>query len=545
VASDDPAHPGAGAEGEPPEPKALESAPPVVRTRGRLVWIGAFLGTIALVAGLLALLGGDDKPDANAALKAAQHVVETSDSYRFELHDITHSTTGDPGGAGTDTTSRDVTTANVAAADTWHVVETTSDAADVGFGSGPTELVRVGDTGWVRGGDFQPGGSASPPWNEVQVPDHPMTVDDYVAQYTQLEAAFAEASTSGADSSTTTVSGTDAPPTTTVASADGGNAVTGSFFGADDPEQLLGIAVAAYVLPVAEDPANLKRLVEAATDPVVEEQLADGGVRLRTRLVPIPAMAKLVKQPLPPVDVLLDLDGSNRPTVARFTAKVKDASRDVEVRYSGWDTPIRVSAPDDAQVDHTPWIAEEDLAKLDSALRLAPSVLPGDHVLTSADVYNDTFMDDAGHETDESCASLELEYGTKAEYDHALAHVNDDPLSLDSDPFYDSIGYLSVSVSTSHCASQYQDEITYDKVLGGHPAQISSEEGTIYVQLGDVVVEIDTSLDAAQLDGLVRSIRPVTIDELAASIPSWAKEDGPDGPYGYGWPTGPGFLTGF
>jgi hypothetical protein len=30
----------------------------------------------------------------------------------------------------------------------------------------------------------------------------------------------------------------------------------------------------------------------------------------------------------------------------------------------------------------------------------------------------------------------------------------------------------------------------------------------------------------------------VTIDELAASIPSWAKQDAADGPYGGGWGSG-------
>jgi hypothetical protein len=131
----------------PPPPGApllLETA--VVRRtggRGRLA-IGAVVA-LALVVGGLVLVArtGDDK-DAEAALRAAQAVVEDSESYRFELLEVSRTVIGDPDGAGSDTTTRSLTTGTIAAPDRWRLAEDLGE--DMGFEDDTRyETIRVGD----------------------------------------------------------------------------------------------------------------------------------------------------------------------------------------------------------------------------------------------------------------------------------------------------------------------------------------------------------------------------------------------------------------
>jgi hypothetical protein len=507
VASDEPGQPGDGGDAEELAPAGAEPTGRVTNRNARLRWIGGFVGVVGLIAGLVVFLGRDDHANPDAELKAAQHVVATSDSYRFELKDKTHTETGDPNGAGTETTSRDLTTTEVAARDRWHSKVTISDSLEAGLSDGrmePSETVRDGDQVWSRGGGFFYGQdqSASPPWTTFTAPAEHMTVDDYAKGYADMAGPVDETDPSSVD-----------------------------------PQGLLEIVVASYVLPVQDDPANIKRLIEDATDPVVEEQLADGGLRLRARLKPIPQLAKLSSVPVPIVDLVIDLDRDSRPTAARFTAAVKGASKDVEVTYAGWGTPVSVTHPDDAQVDHTPWIAEEDLAKVDPALRLAPSQLPGDLALAGASVSNDEYGGDSGTE---KCPSVELSYLSKTLADYEQLHANDDPGAADSadTSIYDSVPNLDLSITTEACDAGMNRDSPFDQVIGGHPARVQTDFGEIDIKMGGLVVQMSTSFAPADLEGLVASIRAVTVDELAASIPQWARQGGT--PFSGGYP-GPQF----
>ena len=78
---------------------------------------------------------------------------------------------------------------------------------------------------------------------------------------------------------------------------------------------------------------------------------------------------------------------------------------------------------------------------------------------------------------------------------------------------FDDMAYLSISVRSTGCATQ-------DGPLGGFPGM----EGFTSVTVGDAQVEISSTLGEADLATVTASLRPVTVDDLAASIPEWAGE---------------------
>ena len=157
----------------------------------------------------------------------------------------------------------------------------------------------------------------------------------------------------------------------------------------DDPyadSLRLELVLGAYLADVDGDPSTLVRVVTEASDPSIDEQLADGGVRLRTRLPAHPDMS--TNADLPAVDLLLDLDADRRPVLARFTAEAGTASSRVEVRFSGWGEAIGIDAPAESDIDRTPWISEEAIAALDPTLVVAPSVAPEGMELVAANVWD-------------------------------------------------------------------------------------------------------------------------------------------------------------
>ena len=80
-------------------------------------------------------------------------------SYRFELLEVSHVSTGDPDGAGSDTTTRILTKGDVVAPDRWRTVE---DYGDGMSDDSKMELIRVGDTMYTGGLDLT--GGAGPSW---------------------------------------------------------------------------------------------------------------------------------------------------------------------------------------------------------------------------------------------------------------------------------------------------------------------------------------------------------------------------------------------
>jgi hypothetical protein len=445
--------------------------------------------TLLLVAGVAAVVlsrsGGD--ADGGAELRAAQEFVSQADGYSFEQRTKTRTVTGDPDGAGSDTTTRGLTTGTVAAPDRWHLVQDMG--GDFGEDMPAVETIRVGDTLYSTG-MMGPAG-VGPAWLEMPIPDELPAVEDLATMFED------------------------------------------SGFDEDDPyvdESRLQLALMAYLADGSGDPSQVTRVVLDAERPVVEEERGDGGVVVRAQLPPAPELAELGD--IPPVDVFLHLDREDRPVEARFTAKAGSASAEVVVTFSDWGDVDEVRPPAAADIDVTPWISEEALGELDPSSLLAPRALPEGMALVSAMVMDDSFFMVGEEEAD--CPTVSLTYGSEEDL-----LVMEDPAELTEEEMaaqYEDMRYLDVSLSSSTC---YPDEEYgsgyFSDEIGGLPA--SGEEGYWEVQVGESIVTVSSTLDDEAVGALVTSLEPVTVEELAGSIPAWATKayaDGYGSPFGFG-----------
>jgi hypothetical protein len=266
------------------------------------------------------------------------------------------------------------------------------------------------------------------------------------------------------------------------------------------------------------DPAAITRVITESTEPAIEEQLPDGGVRLRTRLAPIAELAEVAKDPIPVIDVLLDLNAADEPMLVTFTAEAGSASARVEITFSEWGEPLAVEAPSDGEVDHTPWLAEEALAEVEPGLLIAPSDLPAGLSLVSADVYSEGMF-----ESDSDCRSVELSYGTEADlaYFDPASDPTLDMTDEEMEAYFEEMEYLDLSITSLACWEDLDFGMSLDDELGGLPA--SGGDGYWDVRVGDAVVTISSTHDDDVIAAFVGSIAPVTVDDLAAAIPEWAR----------------------
>lgn len=421
---------------------------------------------IGLVGGAVWGMSRSSEPSPDASLAEAQAFVGDATSYRFMITMKSRITTGDPAGAGAETSSRSITTGAVAGPDRWTM---TSEYADVMF-DGPYSdtVIRSGDDVYVKTSPLGPVTDvAAPPWSKLAPDESNPTIEDL----TEALSWMVEESDLGVN----------------------------PFSDGFAVETLLS----AYLLDVQNTPTSVVRLVEEAATPVIEERLADGGVRLRVTLPPVAAIAEVVEsaydQEIAPVDVLLDVDAEGRPTNARFSAELGGASAELVVDFDGWGSDIEVAAPADDQVDQTPWVQEEALRALDASLLLAPTSIPEPLGLTGVMAYEGT-----GEEWD--CTSLELSYA-----DPAVMEVEDP-----NDAELWTLPYLYLSVHPAQCWLA-DDTAPFDRTLGGHPARRT--QGFWEIQIGDAVIEIDTTLDDDSLDAFAASIAPTTADALIAASP--------------------------
>lgn len=483
----------------PPAPEALPDAEPTLvevgRRRGRLVWAAAFVAVVALIGGIVVLAGQDDDLDADAALARAQELLDDAESYRFQLLTTSRTQTGDPDGAGVDSTSRSVSRGTIAAADRWTVVEEMSAPFMFGEDAQRFETRRIGDTAYTTGTfELPEGGDVGPQWSAGPIEDRAMTVEDYAEQYSL------------------------------------GEELEDDFY--DDPSYRLDALLHAYLLPLADDPRNVERLVAEAEEPAVEERLADGGVRLRAELAPIPEITETAEDPVPPVDLVLDLDEARRPVVARFDVAVDGASQTVEARFSDWGAALDVAPPSDDEIDHTPWIEEEWLATLDPALLVAPSVLPAGLELSSVYVYP-SFDDEGTDELD--CPSVDLTYGKESDDAFFEGLDEDDFEDEEVQAALDAQPYLDISISTAECAEE-TDDPSFEDELAGYPALLEDEGYAYVLYEGRVLTISSDNLGEADLATIVGSLQPVSVEELAARIPEWARDQSSGGYWTSGVP---------
>ena len=422
----------------------------------------AVVVVIALVGVAVWGMSRNGEPSPEAALARAQAFVGDATSYRFKITMKSRITTGDPAGAGAETSSRSITTGAVAGPDRWTM---TSEYADVMFEEPYSDtVIRSGDDVYVKTPPFGPETTeAGPPWFKLPPEEATPSIED-----------LAETLSWMVDESGTGVS---------------------PFSDGLAVETLLS----AYLLDVQNAPTSVVRVVEEASTPVLEERLPEGGVRLRVSVPPVAAIADVVEstfdEGLPTVDVLLDVDADGRPTNARFDAELGAASAELVVEFDGWNTDLDVAPPAEDQVDQTPWVQEEALRALDAGLLLAPTSVPEALDLTGVAAYEGT-----GEDWD--CTSLNLSYE-----DPAILEDHDEA-ELSALPY----AYLSVYPAECWLAD---DDAPFDRTLGGHPARRT--QGYWEVQLGTAVIEIDTSLDDDAVEALAASLAPTSADALIAA----------------------------
>ena len=415
--------------------------------------------------------------------------MEDSESYRFELLEVSRIVIGDPDGAGSDTTTRSLTSGTIVAPDRWRLAQDLGE--DMGFDEDSRyETIRIGDD--LYSNDPFSMTSAGPTW--VASP----------------------------------VGGMDEMTASDLADWYGGMTAEGSGWfgglGGDvemdeyEDEFTLDIVMSAYLLDMTTmQSTSMSRLVSEASDPAIEERLSDGGVRLRTTLAPVPELAEVVDEPIPSVEVLLDLNAADEPVLAQFTAEAGGASAKVEVRFSDWGAALRVDPPAEADVDRTPWIAEEAIAELDPALLVVPTVLPDSLELVSATVYGSEEKDG-----EPGCDSLELGFESEANM-AVYAELDDFSDAEAAVEDFEELDYLYVSVTDPGCETMLMlgDE-EFDEELGGLPAR--GDMGMWDVLVGDAVVTIDGTYDEEVLAALAASFAAMTPEEINAAIPDWAAD---------------------
>lgn len=464
----------------PPELEPMGAPTTIVRTggSGRLRWAAAFVALVAIVVGAVVVVASsDDDVDPDEALAAAQELVEEAESYRFQLRQTSHQVTGEEGGSGSETTTRTVTNGAVAGEDRWSLsYPANSDPYMEGMTASETR--RVGEVVYSTGGDDEDLPAVGPAWYRRPAGAYSMTVDDFAEELESFE-----------------------------------DEAYGDGF---DDQYRASLVLSAYMLPIDDDPSNLERVIAASEEPAVEEDLADGGVRLRTTLPPIPELEEASSDPLPPVEVLLDLDAERRPTLAKFEVAIARASEILEITFEDWGDEVVIDAPSDGEIDQTPWIEEELLRELDPRLLLLPTALPDGMQLTNVYVF------DNGDE--DLCPQLELGYGSEGDAEFFAGRDEEDISDEEYEAYYAALRYLSVSVYDPACMGDFADATPFEEQIAGLPARNVDSE-YVEVQVDGVVVVVSGQFDDAARDALVRSLRLTTVDDIAASIPAWATSD--------------------
>jgi hypothetical protein len=410
--------------------------------------------------------GGDDEVDAEEALARAQAFVAENDSYRFEVTTKNRLTTGDPDGPGSESTWRSVTSGEVEGPDRWLIV---TGSAEPGFDDVWTEhVLRLGTRLYLKRDDAGLAEDA-PPWIELPAPSADELADEstfFVGDAEELD---------------------------------------GTELG-EDPyidSMVVESVVGAYLLDFEQEPKPGLRIVSEAEGPVVEEELADGSVRLRAQLAPdeeaLASVVDAVGEELPPVSVVLHTAEDGRLIDASFEASIGSATAQVDLVYSDWGQVTGLEAPSPDQVDQTPWLDEESIRDADAVLRVAPASPPDGLVLSGVYAYR-------GSGEDFDCDSVSVQYD-----DPAMVEGTVDPESTDELP------YLYISTYDAACWL-VDDPEPFDELLGGLPAR--DFDGSWEVRVGDGVVALDGNLSDEQLDAVARSLGPVSAETLIAAAPA-------------------------
>ena len=276
--------------------------------------------------------------------------------------------------------------------------------------------------------------------------------------------------------------------TTYLRRAEGVDDLDGEQWGQFDADDLPGGVVLpgrppAVAAAEALTPAGLDLVLEEVSD-VRGQRRADGGWSLEVATEAADLFRRLEEDfgvDVDEVDVELDVDETGRPARYRVVLGGDGLDGSLDFGTIGWGAPVELEAPDDDDLDPTPFVDEAALADFDEAPVLVLGEVPTGWVLDAGYTVS-------AEETD-GCEEVQLDY---------------------IDPVSES-GYLFVTVLAADCADTGPPAgaIRFD-AAGGEGWVL--EEGDGYtrgaVVVGDTAVVVDTDLPAASVQRLLESLRP-------------------------------------
>lgn len=471
----------------------LPAAPKRRRRAPLFVAMAAFV-VVAVGVGFVVLSGDERDPD--EALAAAQEAVADATSFRMTFDGEMVMVLGDET-AGSDTTSR-FSGEGESTGERWHVVSND--------GYGAYETILDGDVSYDRFAD-SPEELADESWSklddatytreeileELEVLAEEDEEDDFMPEnYGDiLEVGIAASLYLG-----------DADGSVALASMTGASGASSGFVG---------------------DPGGFLHAIQEIADPVVADESGDT-LTLATTVTAPEDMVEAYGAPLPDGRIELDLDGDDMPTALRLAVDKGENSLDIEIRFSDWDAPIEIALPSDDEIDDEEDWEDEDFefsfdeesvreAAAEVAV-VAPTAIPDGWELSRFESTTpDMALDTEGDESLEDCAVVEIDW------DQLLP---DDASEED----WEAAGYLYIWLVTADCALRADDTPFTPGGPGGLPSRENSYFELLEVQVGDTVVQIDTSLEGAELDAVLASLAPADLEALIAQANALVEAEG-------------------
>jgi hypothetical protein len=449
-------------------------------SRGQRPRRGALLAALAVVvigglgAAVVLVVGGDDGNPAGR-LKAAQAAAGAATSFRFTASGE------DKMAVGTDEAGSESTTRFTGSGEwtekRWHIT------SDSGFGQ--SETVLDGTTSYDRWSD--PGKKLDDQqWEkfEGEVPSAQDLADE-MDDLTAEDQDMPELGDGFEDSMVVSMApmvylGTSDEP---LMSVSGG------------PESGAAVAQSVGGGGFAGDPGGFLAAIGRMSHPKRVDG-PSGVTTLAATLRPTGKLAEAFGRPIPDAQVELDVDADDLPTAFRFHVAAGDSSSNLEVKFSKWNEPVTITVPSGDQVDANPAVDEDGLRKLKDLALVWPTQVPDGWELSVSSPEETADME----VTESKCETVELDWYPVTDEDH----------------------YLTLLLRPAACALG-EDPTPFQPGGPGGLASRPGTFGTVEVRVGQTAVDVDSDVQGAQLDAILRSLAPVDAETLIAAVPA---EDG-------------------
>lgn len=416
----------------------------------RLIWV-ALGGVLLLTSTAIGIAAGSKPLSAHEALDRAAAFVAEATSYRYEGTITTRPGAAEAEGPGTTTIARTNATGAAVLPDRWRQFD------DDGYTV--TDRVWIGEQAYVRS-----------------------------AQSRELLAGELWA----ARDLTSSAAG---PPA-----------------GVIEDDVVAFLATSMTILPVTA----LGEVVEYLRDAAIVDRLP-GRVALRARVdvvrpvIPSDADVTVAERDayyssLPwRANIELEMTTAGVPVRLSMSALRAGEMVESEHRFTEWNEPVNIEAPETESVEPTPWIDEEELAKARQIVAaFAPTSPPAGMQLAAIAGRVDDLSggDDGGR----SCPQISIDYAELSERDGIPVFI-----------FDDFGAYFHVILTSRTCADEYDDRAFAPGPFGDISVRDNGSYGGWELLFGDTVAQIITTLDDDELAPVLTAMAPFDID---AALPS-------------------------